>query len=105
MQLIRKDMKKLQVWRHQATDTYLGMEEGNWVKHRVLYGRVLPAESRLAHQLYGSRVEKMIEIFLGNGDLEEGEGVSLSPDTMQPSYLIVSCRQYDGHRRAWGESL
>ncbi len=58
MQLIRKDMKKLQVWRHQATDTYLGMEEGNWVKHRVLYGRVLPAESRLAHALYGSRVGK-----------------------------------------------
>ena len=56
-------------------------------------------------QLYGSRVEKMIEIFLGDGDLEEGEGISLSPDTMQPSYLIVSCRQYDGHRRAWGESL
>lgn len=105
MQLIRKDAKKLQVWRHQSADTYLGMEDGNWVKHRELYGRVIPAESRLAREIYGSRVQRMVEIFIGNGELEEGEGISLTPDAMQPSYLIISCHQYDGHRRAWGESL
>jgi len=103
--MIRKDMKRILVWRRQPEKSYLGLEQSAWQAGECLYARVIPAQSTFVVQLYGNRVTKMVEIFLGNGSLSEGEGISLSPDAAGPEYRIISSRQYQGHQRLLGESL
>lgn len=105
MRLLRKDEKAIQVWQQEVASHYLGMEQQKWQKGRLLHGRVIPAESRLACAIYGRRVEKMIEIYLSDGYLAEGEGISLLPAASGPQYRIIESRDYGDHRRIWGESL
>ncbi len=105
MQLIRKDMKPIHVWRRRTDGSYLGMTQSTWQMEECLYGRVIPAESALTIALYGSRITKMVEIYLGSGSLAEGEGISLSPGATEPEYRVISSRQYQGHGRCLGESL
>lgn len=105
MRLLRKDEKQIQVWRQEVTSHYLGMEQQKWQKERLLYGRVIPAESHLACAIYGSRIEKMVEIYLADGQLAEGEGISLLPATNGPQYRVVESRNYGNHCRVLGERL